>query len=144
MSSHIIKNEIWMYRGNKIDSWEGKWCLSFLVPQLVLVWEIGYHWFRRWLVNLSSRNHYLNQWWHSFCIERYSINNLSNVNVFVQEASHDVTGTSITWANIDRDTWRHMASPGPWFNVKIPSYLCRKSHCGDKTVVSPQWDFLYW
>ena len=26
-------------------------------------------------------------------------------------------------------------SPGPWFNIKMSSYLYRKSHCGDKTVV---------
>ena len=25
--------------------------------------------------------------------------------------------------------------PGPWFNVKMPSYQYKKSHCGDKTVV---------
>ena len=24
---------------------------------------------------------------------------------------------------------------GPWFNIKMSSYQCRKSHCGDKTVV---------
>ena len=24
---------------------------------------------------------------------------------------------------------------GPWFNIKMPSYQYRKSHCGDKTVV---------
>ena len=61
--------------------------------------------------------------------------------------------------------------PGPWFNIKMPSYQYRKFHCGDKTVVRssylhngisyigklatlywishktvlfPQWDFLYW
>ena len=27
------------------------------------------------------------------------------------------------------------AKPGPWFNIKISSYLYRKSHCGEKTVV---------
>ena len=26
-------------------------------------------------------------------------------------------------------------TPGPWFNIKMPSYQYRKSHCGDKTVV---------
>ena len=25
--------------------------------------------------------------------------------------------------------------PGPWFYIKMSSYQCRKSHCGDKTVV---------
>ena len=25
---------------------------------------------------------------------------------------------------------------GPWFNIKMSSYQYRKSHCGDKTVVS--------
>ena len=25
--------------------------------------------------------------------------------------------------------------PGPWFNIKMPSYQYRKSHCGDKTIV---------
>ena len=27
------------------------------------------------------------------------------------------------------------AHPGPWFNIKMPSFQYRKSHCGDKTVV---------
>ena len=29
----------------------------------------------------------------------------------------------------------HDREPGPWFNIKMPSYQYRKSHCGDKTVV---------
>ena len=28
-----------------------------------------------------------------------------------------------------------VTQPGPWFNIKIPSYQYRKFHCGDKTVV---------
>ena len=27
------------------------------------------------------------------------------------------------------------SDPGPRFNIKMPSYRYRKSHCGDKTVV---------
>ena len=27
-------------------------------------------------------------------------------------------------------------SPGGWFNIKMPSYQYRKSHCGDKTIVN--------
>ena len=30
-------------------------------------------------------------------------------------------------------------SPGPWFSIKMASYQCRKSHCGDKTVVRPSY-----
>ena len=38
-----------------------------------------------------------------------------------------------------------IATPGPWFNIKMSSYQYRKSHCGDlTTVLSPQWDFLSW
>ena len=33
--------------------------------------------------------------------------------------------------------------PGRWFDIKMSSYQYRKSHCGDKTILSPQWDFLY-
>ena len=44
---------------------------------------------------------------------------------------------------------------GPWFNIKMPSYQYRKSHCGDKTVVRSSYlyngisytgkmAFLYW
>ena len=44
---------------------------------------------------------------------------------------------------------------GPWFNIKMPSYRYRKSHCGDKTVVRSSYlhngisytvkmTFLYW
>ena len=45
--------------------------------------------------------------------------------------------------------------PGPWFDMKMPSYQHKKSHCGDKTVVrssnlhkgfsyTVQMSFLYW
>ena len=45
--------------------------------------------------------------------------------------------------------------PGPLFNIKMPSYQYRKSHCGDKTVVrsscvhngisyTGKMTFLYW
>ena len=49
-------------------------------------------------------------------------------------------GTRISW----RHNWMLLSvwatdvlveELGPWFNVKIPSYQYRKSHCGDKTVV---------
>ena len=47
------------------------------------------------------------------------------------------------------------SSPGPWFNIKMPSHQYRKSHCGDKTVVRLSYlhngisytgkiSFLYW
>ena len=29
--------------------------------------------------------------------------------------------------------------PGPWFNIKITSYLYRISHCGDKTILRPSY-----
>ena len=29
--------------------------------------------------------------------------------------------------------------PGPWFNIKMPSYQYRKSHCGDKTILWPSY-----
>ena len=29
--------------------------------------------------------------------------------------------------------------PGGWFNIKIPSYQYRKSHCGDKTILRPSY-----
>ena len=32
-----------------------------------------------------------------------------------------------------------MRHQGPWFNIKIPSYQYRKSHCGDKLVVRPSY-----
>ena len=31
----------------------------------------------------------------------------------------------------------HAYTTGPWFNIKIPSYQYRKSHCGDKTILRP-------
>ena len=44
---------------------------------------------------------------------------------------------------------------GPWFNIKMPSYQYRKSHCGDKTILRPSYlhngisytgkmTYLYW
>ena len=39
---------------------------------------------------------------------------------------------------------RFYQDSGPRFNIKISSCRYRKSHCGDKIILSPQWDFLYW
>ena len=30
----------------------------------------------------------------------------------------------------------YLCPPGPWFNIKMLSYQYRKTHCGDKTIVS--------
>ena len=30
-------------------------------------------------------------------------------------------------------------SPGAWFNIKTTSYQCKKSHCGDKTILRPSY-----
>ena len=30
-------------------------------------------------------------------------------------------------------------STGHWFNIKMPSYQYRKSHCGDKTILRPSY-----
>ena len=42
----------------------------------------------------------------------------------------------LTW-NDCQSTWRYAinSASGPWFNIKMPSYQYRKSHCGDKPVV---------
>ena len=42
----------------------------------------------------------------------------------------------------DSKTWGAQLScnsrtSGPWFNIKMPSYQYRKSHCGDKTILRP-------
>ena len=29
-----------------------------------------------------------------------------------------------------------------WFKIKMPSYLCRESHCGDKTILRPSYLYL--
>ena len=33
-------------------------------------------------------------------------------------------------------SWYPTGEPGPWFNIKMSSYQYRKSHCGDKTVIT--------
>ena len=33
----------------------------------------------------------------------------------------------------------HELCPGGWFNIKMPSYQYRKSHCGDKTILRPSY-----
>ena len=34
---------------------------------------------------------------------------------------------------------RHWDDPGPRFNINMPSYQYRKSHCGDKTILRPSY-----
>ena len=34
---------------------------------------------------------------------------------------------------------RDYKTSGPWFNIKIPSYQYRRSHCGDKTILRPSY-----
>ena len=54
-----------------------------------------------------------------------------------------------------RVCWCKHVTPGPRFNIKMPSYQYRKSHCGDKTVVRSSYlhngisytgkmTYLYW
>ena len=43
-----------------------------------------------------------------------------------------LSGTSILPSCFTRNT-------GPWFNIKMPSYQYRKSHCGDKTILWPSY-----
>ena len=35
--------------------------------------------------------------------------------------------------------WLWQSPPGGWFNVKMPSYQYRKSHCGDKRILRPSY-----
>ena len=36
-------------------------------------------------------------------------------------------------------SWDQQSYPGGWFNIKMPSYQYRKSHCGDKTILRPSY-----
>ena len=42
------------------------------------------------------------------------------------------------WQHIS-DQWRKSPTSGPWFNIKMPSYQYKKSHCGDKTILRPSY-----
>ena len=53
------------------------------------------------------------------------------------------------------DVFKENKSTGPWFNINMPSYQYRKSHCGDETILRPSYlhsgiscisktTFLYW
>ena len=57
--------------------------------------------------------------------------------------------------NIFVTIFAHICDTGAWFNIKIPSYQYRKSHCGDKMILCPPFlhnrvshtgkmTFLYW
>ena len=37
--------------------------LHYLITHADIV-DLGWHWFRQWLVTYSTPGHYLNQWWH--------------------------------------------------------------------------------
>ena len=37
---------------------------------------------------------------------------------------------------------RQCEETGAWFNIKMPSYQHRKSHCGDKTILWPSYLFI--
>ena len=71
-----------------------------------------------------------------------------NINQNVKSQRHPIThpqvsyGLSIMriWDKIDHvimalNCIEQILSSGPQFNIKMPSYQYRKSHCGDKTVV---------
>ena len=46
--------------------------------------------------------------------------------IFHQNVHQHPKSYEVCWASLNS---------GAWFNIKIPSYQYRKSHCGDKTVV---------
>ena len=61
-------------------------------------------------------------------------------NIFHAIACHRISWWRIIvcinndWIN---DAIYAFQEPGPWFNIKMSSYQYRKSHCGDKIVLSP-------
>ena len=54
---------------------------------------------------------------------------LSSSFVYIQDTNMAIT------VDDDGTVPNIVKPPGPWFNIKMPSYQYRKSHCGDKTVV---------
>ena len=77
-------------------------------------------------------------WWHSslssspsmalcstrirLCLKTYTNNYQQLLNIILMNFDESTQGISIH------------KNPGPWFNIKMPSYHYRKSHCGDKTI----------
>ena len=78
----------------------------------------------------QATRHYLNQSWPIF-MSLYGVTMPQNVDSTVTSSS-------------PKSGFKQFRHPGPRCNNKIPSYQYRKCHCGDKTVLSPQWDSLYW
>ena len=60
--------------------------------------------------------------------------------------SNDVKLTKLLLLHTSKAPWTSDINSsmysGLWINIKM-SYQYRKSHCGDKTTLSPQWIFLY-
>ena len=52
----------------------------------------------------------------------------------IQSLKH-VSGARAVW---DKSV-NIMTYAGGWFNIKMPSYQYRKSHCGDKTILRPSY-----
>ena len=50
----------------------------------------------------------------------------------------EITFLKITAAS-PRGQWVKLLKSGGWFNIKMPSYQYRKSHCGDKTILRPSY-----
>ena len=59
-------------------------------------------------------HHWMSSGWHSSCTQL-----------------HDVKSKHLN----HRYHYLISRKPGPRFNIKMSSYQCRKSHCGDKTVI---------
>ena len=59
------------------------------------------------------------------------------VNIF-EQTDRVITALHRTWYCVEW-IFSHIDSSGPWFNIKMSSYQCRKSHCGDKTILRPSY-----
>ena len=57
----------------------------------------------------------------------------NNCNWFKDMSSADFIYGCRTWSS---NEWH---KPGGWFNIEMPSYQYRKSHCGDKTILRPSY-----
>ena len=102
---------------------------------------LGSHYLMFYLLTSSStkplpasiQNDQLVSYLTHFEIKHNHLIQMSSMIYFVIRLSH-ILQTAREMLLISRTTVRKLYA-GPWFNIKMPSYQYRKSHCGDKTVV---------
>ena len=122
-----------------VQTWENLvLTLDWMLSTLVLAYSIWRWKGKRWFINVYTNIFYVILFFKTAiicmqCKEKKSTFEINNwYHIFIKSSMVSTCNCSHYWGYYS----------GPWFNIRCRLTSIRNSNCGDKMVLSPQWDFL--